>query len=215
VPVLHDDAHLQVLLHWLERHHLTAMVVDGAASEVTQSLVTAPHEYMAHQPGRGMQIAAGIAAVSSPWLWILHADGLPSSAAAQQLRELVAAQEPRWGRFNVKIDGLALVAHMMNLRSRWSRICTGDQGMFFHADLLRKIGGFPQQPLMEDIEVSRRLKDRAPSAFVAMRAAVETSPRRWRKAGVIKTVLMMWIYRCRYFLGADPSALAKAYYSDG
>lgn len=87
--------------------------------------------------------------------------------------------------------------------------------MFFHADLLDTIGGFPQQLLMEDIEVSRRLKASAPSAFVALRAVVETSPRRWRKAGVMQTVLMMWIYRCRYFLGADPTVLARAYYRDG
>ncbi len=213
--MLHDDAHLQVLLHWLDQHQLAAIVVDGASSGMTQSLVTAPHEYRASQPGRGRQIAAGIAASSALWLWVLHADGLPSSASAQQLLELVDAEEPRWGRFNVKIEGLALIAHMMNLRSRWSRICTGDQGMFFHADLLDTIGGFPQQPLMEDIEVSRRLKASAPSAFVALRAVVETSPRRWRKAGVMKTVLMMWIYRCRYFLGADPAALARAYYRDG
>lgn len=202
-------------MRWLERQHLAAIVVDGAASEVTQLLVTAPHEYKAHQPGRGMQIAAGISASTAPWIWILHADGLPSGAAVDQLRELIQAQQPRWGRFNVKIEGLALIAYMMNLRSRWSRICTGDQGMFFHADLLESVGGFPQQPLMEDIEISRRLKAAAPAAFVASNAVVETSPRRWRKAGVLRTVLMMWIYRCRYFLGADPAALAEAYYRDG
>lgn len=215
MPVLRDDEHLQVLLHWLDQHNLAAMVVDGAASEVTQSLVAAPHEYIAHPPGRGMQIAAGIAAASAPWFWVLHADGLPSSDAVHQLGELVDAQQPRWGRFDVKIEGLTLIAYMMNLRSRWSRICTGDQGMFFHADLLETIGGFPQQPLMEDIEVSRRLKAAATSAFVALSAVVETSPRRWRKAGVLQTVLMMWIYRCRYFLGADPAALVRTYYREG
>ena len=212
MPVLHDDTHLKVLLNWLAEHQLAAIVVDGAASDVTQGLVTAPHEYIAHPPGRGMQIACGVAAANVSWIWVLHADGLPSSAAVSQLGGLIEADEPRWGRFNVKIQGLALIAHMMNLRSRFSRICTGDQGMFFHAGLLQEIGGFPEQPLMEDIEVSRRLKAVASSAFVALSATVETSPRRWRQAGVIRTVLSMWVFRWRYFFGADPVVLARAYY---
>ncbi|CAE7460220.1 unnamed protein product [Symbiodinium pilosum] len=187
VPVLHDDNHLKVLLKWLAEHQLAAIVVDGAASEVTQRLVTTPHEYIAHPPGRGMQIACGVAASAVPWIWVLHADGLPSSAAVSQLGGLVEADEPRWGRFNVKIQGLALIAHTMNLRSRFSRICTGDQGMFFHAGLIQAIGGFPAQPLMEDIEVSRRLKAVASSAFVALSATVETSPRRWRQALAVFT----------------------------
>ena len=215
MPVLRDDAHLTALLSWLEAHQLAAIVVDGAASDVTQKLVTGRHEYIAHQPGRGMQIACGVAASTASWLWILHADGLPSGAAVRQLCELIEAQQPRWGRFDVKIDGLWVIAHMMNLRSRWSKICTGDQGMFFHADLLKAIGGFPEQPLMEDIEVSKRLKANAVNAFVALDATVETSPRRWRQLGVLRTILTMWMYRLRYFFGADPAVLARTYYRGG
>ncbi|XOV81492.1 MAG: glycosyltransferase family 2 protein [bacterium] len=215
IPVLGDDAPLVALLSWLSDHQLRAIVVDGAASNMTRQLVCDPHVYLSHTPGRGAQIARGIEAADADWVWVLHADGIPSRAAVQQLFQLIKADRPCWGRFNVEIDGLSLVAYMMNVRSRLSKICTGDQGMFFHARLLAKIGGYPAQPLMEDIEVSKRLKAAVPDAFVAASAKVETSPRRWQHSGVMRTILVMWLFRWRYFRGADPAVLARAYYHGG
>ena len=212
VPVLHDDVHLAKLLSWLDAHKLCAIIVDGAEDEKTRQLVAAPHVYLSSKPGRGHQIACGIGAASTAWVWVLHADGLPSSAAVAQLDKVIQADQPCWGRFNVNINGLALIAWMMNVRSRVTKICTGDQAMFFHQSLLAQIGGFPEQPLMEDIEASKRLKHIAGGAFFAAAGRVETSARRWRRGGVLSTVLSMWLYRCRYFFGATPEALARDYY---
>ncbi len=212
IPVLHDDVHLAKLLRWLDAHQLRGIIVDGADDEKTRQLVAAPHVYLSSAPGRGLQIARGIGAAATPWVWVLHADGLPSSAALAQLDSVIQADNPRWGRFNVNINGLALIAWMMNVRSRVTKICTGDQAMFFHQSLLAQIGGFPEQPLMEDIEVSKRLKHIARGAFFAAAGQVETSARRWRRGGVLATVISMWLFRCRYFFGAKPEALARDYY---
>ena len=100
----------------------------------------------------------------------------------------------------------------MNLRSRLSKICTGDQGMFFHRQLLALVDDFPVQPLMEDIEASKRLKKAADRQFLALTAPLVTSGRRWIEHGYVITILHMWRMRWRYFFGASPEALFHQYY---
>jgi hypothetical protein len=101
------------------------------------------------------------------------------------------------------------VAFMMNLRSRWTGIATGDQAIFVKRDAFERIGGFPAVSLMEDIALSKSLKRLSPPACV--RAKVTTSGRRWEKNGIVRTVLLMWRLRLAYFLGAAPSRLAEQY----
>ena len=105
---------------------------------------------------------------------------------------------------------LEIVARSMNLRSCLTGICTGDQGIFAHRQLLEGIGGMPRQSLMEDIELSRRLRARQRPDCRAER--VGTSPRRWRERGTVRTVVSMWRFRLRYWLGADAEHLAREYY---
>ena len=212
IPVRHDDAALTRLLKRLSVWRLRALVVDGAASCGTARCVKPPHTYLTAPASRGGQIAAGVAQADTPWLWVLHADSEPSQQARDWLLERAATDTPAWGRFDVHLPGLSLIATFMNWRSRLTRICTGDQGMFFHTALLDRAGGFPKQPLMEDIEVSKRLKRAAPAAFSAPRATISASPRRWRQQGVIRTVATMWLYRLSYFFGATPERLVQRYY---
>ena len=98
---------------------------------------------------------------------------------------------------------------MMNLRSRLSGIATGDQAMFMTRAVFDAAGGFPVQPLMEDIEMSRRLKRHSAPACLAAR--VTTSGRRWQQRGVWRTIWLMWRLRLAYFLGASPEYLAARY----
>jgi hypothetical protein len=161
--------------------------------------------------GRGAQLALGAERAGGTWLWMLHADSDPEPACLAHL--LLRDDRPGWGRFSVRLRGRALlpvVAWTMNVRSCLTGICTGDQGIFVHRDLLGVVGGMPVQPLMEDIELSRRLKRLGHPVCRAERIA--TSPRRWLKRGVIRTILGMWWFRLRYWLGADPERLAREYY---
>jgi hypothetical protein len=123
------------------------------------------------------------------------------------------AQGALWGRFDVKISGtasgLGLIGTMMNLRSRLSGIATGDQAIFVRRDVFNQLGGFPDLPLMEDISFSRQMKRLGRPASLS--AKVITSGRRWEKHGVLRTILLMWSLRLRFFFGADPADLAREY----
>ena len=93
---------------------------------------------------------------------------------------------------------------MMNARSRLTGIATGDQGIFVERALFDAIGGYPEQPLMEDIELSRRLK-RAAGAPLCLRQRIVTSGRRWERDGTWRTIFAMWRLRFAYWRGADPA----------
>jgi hypothetical protein len=97
----------------------------------------------------------------------------------------------------------------MNLRSRLTGVATGDQAMFVRRGAFQAAGGFAAIPLMEDIELCKRL--RRVSRPLCLRERVVTSGRRWEKDGILNTVVLMWRLRLAYFLGADPKALAQRY----
>jgi len=190
------------------------IVVDGGSVDGTVALARARADrVIAGARGRATQMNAGAAASSGDVLLFLHADSrLPPGADAAIGAAL--ARGCRWGRFDVAIDGrsrwLPWVARLVNLRSRLSGIATGDQGMFVARDLFAHSGGFPVQPLMEDIALSRSLK-RAAGRPAALRERIVTSGRRWDEHGAWRTIVLMWRLRLAYALGADPAKLARTY----
>jgi rSAM/selenodomain-associated transferase 2 len=162
--------------------------------------------------GRARQMNAGAAAAHGAALLFLHADTRLPDGALERVAQ--ALQQHAWGRFDVTIDGrarrLRLVAALMNARSRATGIATGDQAIFVRRDAFDAVGGFPDQPLMEDIELSRRLK-RTAGAPACLRERVVTSGRRWERHGVWRTVALMWRLRLFYWLGVPAERLAKSY----
>ncbi|WP_447974401.1 TIGR04283 family arsenosugar biosynthesis glycosyltransferase [Nitrospira sp. Kam-Ns4a] len=156
---------------------------------------------------------AGAAASSGDVLLFLHADTrLPDDARGaieQALRDPACVG----GRFDVRFDrdcGAAwLVSHLMNLRSRWTGIATGDQAIFVRREVFERLGGFADVPLMEDVDFSRRLK-RA-GRLVPLRSTVVTSFRRWEACGPVRTILLMWLLRFLYWLGVSPHRLQHLY----
>ncbi len=189
------------------------VVVDGGSSDLTADLLRdAGLRLLSAARGRASQMNAGARATGGEVLLFLHADTrLPQDAPAA-IRGAVGAGAV-WGRFDVIIDGrsrwLPLVAGMMNLRSRLTGIATGDQALFVRRALFEQIGGFPEQPLMEDVELSKRLKAVARPA--CLRATVTTSGRRWDRHGVWPTILLMWRLRLAYWRGVPAAELARRY----
>ncbi|HMW16658.1 MAG TPA: TIGR04283 family arsenosugar biosynthesis glycosyltransferase [Accumulibacter sp.] len=216
VPVLNEAAtiadHLQALQP-LRRRGVEIILVDGGSDDGTSDLARSAVDRVLVAPrGRATQMNAGAAASERQILLFLHADTLlPADADTAILH--ARHRGAHWGRFDVRIDGtqplLRLVEKMINWRSRITGIATGDQAIFVRRDLFVRAGGFPEQPLMEDIALSKRLKRLAPP--YCLRQRVSTSGRRWQKHGVLRTIVLMWSLRARYFFGADPWQLAIRY----
>ncbi|MDA1074320.1 MAG: TIGR04283 family arsenosugar biosynthesis glycosyltransferase [Proteobacteria bacterium] len=217
IPVLNDVVPLTRLLDEIVRPELMVVIADGGSTDGSRELA-AQHNipFITSRPGRGYQLSAGAAvaiAQGAQIIWIVHADTSLCSSAVQIMVNLQGTQ-PHWGRFDIRLlaDGwlYRMIETMMNIRSRLSGIATGDQAIYIHADLLDRIGGVPCQALMEDIELSRRLRRLQKPA--CHRAVVGTSARRWQRHGVGRTIGRMWWYRARYFFGADPDDLYREYY---
>lgn len=189
------------------------IVVDGGSQDGTPDLCQGWADVVLPGPrGRARQANAGVAAARGRVLLFLHADTLLPPQADTLSLAAIEHGAP-WGRFDVEIAGrsplLPMVAAAMNRRSRWSGIATGDQALFVTRAAFDAVGGFPDQPLMEDVELSRRLLRLGRPA--CLRQRVVTSGRRWERNGVWPTIALMWWLRLRYWLGASPEALARAY----
>ena len=217
VPVLDEAsgiaASLAALVALRSRGH-EVIVVDGGSADNTLALCAGRADAVLEAPrGRARQMNAGAAQARGDVMLFLHADTtLPDQADACIARALMRGAQ--WGRFDVRIEGASamvpLIAATMNLRSRWTGIATGDQAMFVRRELFQRVGGFPDQPLLEDVELSHRLRMSArPSC---LRERVLTSGRRWEQGGVWHTIVLMWQLRLRYWLGASPEVLARAYW---
>ena len=215
VPVLDEAAiivgALQALAP-LRSRGAEVVVADGGSSDGTANLarpfadrvIAAPH-------GRGAAMNAGAALGTGEMLLFLHADTtLPANADRLIVRALMRRA---WGRFDLRIAGrhplLALVARMINCRSRLTGIATGDQAIFVRREAFEAVGGFPDLPLMEDIAISRKLKRLCRPVCIA--TPVVTSGRRWEYHGVVRTIVLMWRLRLAYYFGAEPARLAMRY----
>lgn len=216
MPVLNEGSTLALHLHALQvlrQRGAELVVVDGGSTDGTWALARAlADQVLLSARGRAAQMNAGAKDCRAGVLLFLHADTqLPQDA--DQLIARAIASGHSWGRFDVRIDGphpiLRVVERLMNLRSRLSGIATGDQAMFVRRDLFERLCGFADMPLMEDIELSNRLKKVGPPACIKM--PVVTSARRWLQHGVWRTIMLMWRLRLAYFLGASPQTLAQRY----
>ena len=145
-------------------------------------------------------------------LLFLHADTLLPKGAITMIEE--AATACRWGRFNVRLDAdeiiFRLIERFMNWRSKFTSIATGDQAIFVHRLEFESMNGFADIPLMEDVEISRRLK-RFSRPYIINNPVI-TSARRWQQNGIYKTILLMWSLRFLYWIGVHPKQLDKWYH---
>lgn len=216
IPVLNEGEGIVDCLSVLAPYRARGaevIVVDGGSTDGTPERVRPLADRLLSAPrGRAAQMNAGAAAASGTVLLFLHADTrLPEDA--DRLINKAIANGARWGRFDVTIAGehrlLPLVALLMNHRSRLSGIATGDQAIFVARAVFEAVGGFPDQALMEDIELSARLRRHSRPA--CLYAKVTTSGRRWDRNGFWKTVFLMWRLRWSYWRGGNPERLARRY----
>jgi rSAM/selenodomain-associated transferase 2 len=216
MPVLDEAAEIEAALSALapyRRRGVEVIVVDGGSSDGTAERARMlADRVIAAARGRSLQMNAGATAARGDVLLFLHADTQLPENADRLVLDGLAVSDRVWGRFDVRIEGgglLGLISLIMNWRSRLSGIATGDQSLFVTRAAFDSVGGFPPIALMEDVVLSAKLKRIGRPC--ALRARVTTSARRWRRHGTLRTVLLMWRLRLRFFLGADPAKLARVY----
>jgi len=215
VPLLNESVRLTKLLEMLTALGADeVMLVDGGSTDGSDLLLSASSfKWIRSNPGRAVQMNNGAALCKSDILLFLHADTEMARTALDSVKNAMNRTEFVGGRFDVRLSGdrpiFGLIAFMINLRSRLTGISTGDQCQFVRREIFEELGGFTEQPLMEDIAFSKRLK--RSGRIVCLRDKVTTSSRRWQQHGVIKTILLMWKLRLYYWLGITPDRLAAIY----
>lgn len=217
VPVLDEAAELPDLLaHLLPQinHDTELIFADGGSCDGSGEIIEgAGLKLVRAARGRARQMNAAAAQATGDILLFLHADTRLPLGAATEIERALATGRHAWGRFDVFINGrplmLRVVSRLMNVRSRLTGIATGDQAIFMTRQAFDSVGAFPDQLLMEDVEISKRLLRLTHPACV--KRCVQTSGRRWQTRGVWRTILLMWRLRWDYWRGVPLEQLVKAY----
>ncbi|MGI8814264.1 MAG: TIGR04283 family arsenosugar biosynthesis glycosyltransferase [Pseudonocardia sp.] len=215
VPVLDEETRIESMLARLGRDFpgCEVVVVDGGSTDATPDLVHPPARLVRSARGRGPQLNAGAAHSNGEVLWIHHADTSVDPAGLGQLRAVLADPAVVGGgltlRFDRRTPSLDYVAATSNARARRLHWIFGDQAMFVRRSAFDALGGFPDLPVMEDLEFSRRLARTGPT--VLLPATCTASARRFTEHGTLRMLVFMQWLKLRYFTGADPAVLARRY----
>ena len=216
IPTLNEEAEIQACLMQLQglrAQGFEVIVADGRSLDNTPQLVEGLcDQFISAQRGRAAQMNAAVLRAKGEIIFFLHVDTrLPEKFS--ELIHSIKADTFCWGRFDVQLSGqhwsFRVIESMMNLRSRLTGIATGDQVIFMSKKLYREVGGFPEIELMEDIAMSRTLKNIC--LPLCLRQKVLTSSRRWERHGIISTIIKMWWLRFSFFIGIDPTTLSRKY----
>jgi rSAM/selenodomain-associated transferase 2 len=225
IPTLNEELTIMATLaHTAALGFDELIVVDGGSLDQTpvlvesyrrrtQSPAQSPVRLVTAPLGRARQMNEGAKASCGEILLFLHADTQLPGDAKTMIDTTLADQRMVGGRFDVRFDRPStwgsIISRMMNWRSRMSGIATGDQALFVRRPIFEQMGGFADMPLMEDIDFSRRLKQKGATA--ALTATVTTSFRRWKRHGPLRMLLLMWVLRFLYWIGVSPSHLVNWY----
>lgn len=217
IPTLNEaETIAETLVQVRRAGECEVIVVDGGSNDATADL--ARHQadtVLSARRGRAGQMNVGAHAASGDVLLFLHADTALPKGFTGALENSLADSEVIAGRFDVKLGAegwpFRAVETLMNIRSRMSHIATGDQAIFVRRGVFLRIGGYHEAELMEDLELSYRLKRQG--KIVCLRERVVTSARRWQRDGITRTIILMWVLRFCYFVGIPPNYL-KPFYAD-
>ena len=169
-------------------------------------------------PGRANQMNLGAKNAEGEILIFLHADTELPHNALDRITSIMERVQYIGGAFDLGIKSeklmLKLIAKVASWRSRLTRIPYGDQGIFIKKDYFLNIGGFKDIPLMEDVELMKRIKQLGGKIFI-IPERVFTSPRRWEKEGILYCTMRNWLLLSLFHLGISPNKLAQYYPNEG
>lgn len=190
------------------------IISDGGSQDSVRSVAAAlGAKFVTGRPGRGAQLAAGANLSKGDWFLFLHADTHLEAGWSQIAREAMERSDDRAMCFRLKFraDGWlpSMVAGWANMRTRLFELPFGDQGLLIHRRLYLAVGGFSDIPLMEDVDIARRL--RGCWRILAARAA--TSAGRYQARGWLRQGSTNLLLQAQYFCGFNPDWLSARYQS--
>jgi len=206
----------ETLRHLIILEPAEIIVVDGGSKDQTVSLAKPFSSFVLDAlPGRARQCNLGAAHAAGDVLLFLHADSQLTREGFRRIPEILQDSNVVGGAFDLDIrserPALKIIAKSANIRSRLSGIPYGDQGIFIRKKVFEQLGGFKQIPIMEDVDLARRMKRLGRIVF--LKEKITTSDRRWVKEGIFYTTARNSILITLYFLGFSPTTL-KRWYSD-
>lgn len=222
VPVLHEGEGINDLIGSLNRldsdKNIEIIIVDGAPERDT---LRAIHDNnvikISSEKGRAKQMNAGASVACGKILIFLHADTELPLNALRKIHSFMERKEYVGGAFDLGVKSerfvFKVIGNLASIRSRLNRIPFGDQSIFIRREYFNRIRGYKEIPLMEDVELMRRIKRSGDKIWIFY-DRVMTSPRRWEKEGVIYCTLRDWTLQVLYFLGISPDKLVRFYKSD-
>jgi len=216
IPTLNEEINIQRCLLAIQafRDECETIIVDGGSSDNTL-VIAHPlvDKTLVSDKGRARQMNTGAKQAKGDILIFLHADTLLADLSLDWISRMFMQTNKRWGRFDIQLSGkpfmLKVIAALMNYRSRLTGIATGDQVIFVSKQLFNEVGGYSDIALMEDINLCSKLKKITPP--ICLKVKVTSSGRRWEQFGILKTILLMWSLRLRYFFGENPDTLSTLY----
>ena len=221
IPVLFEAHGINTLIAHIHRQgtdkSYEIIVVDGDPQQSTIKKIRDPQvRSLSTAAGRARQMNRGASAASGEILLFLHADTLLPYDALYRIHSVMDRKTFVGGAFDLGIGSERFIYHFISypasIRSRLTRIPYGDQAIFIRRNYFNRIGGYQDIPLMEDVELMRRIRKRGDKIFI-IRKRVITSPRRWEKEGIIRGTLRNWLIIFLYFMGVSPYRLSKFYKS--
>jgi len=219
MPVFHEGEKINKLIGHL--HHLDSekdleiIVVDGSLGKDTLRAIHSNNIIkISSEKGRAKQMNVGASVAKGEILIFLHADTELPIHTLKKINTLLERKEYVGGAFDLGIKSdkfvFRVIEVLASLRSRLNKIPFGDQAIFIRREYFNQIGGYKEIPLMEDVELMRRIKKSGSKIWI-FHDRVMTSPRRWEKEGVIYCTLRNWTLQALYFLGVSPDKLIRFY----
>jgi len=190
------------------------IVVDGGSEDDTeQRAVEHGAKFFRSAPGRAVQMNYGAEKASGPLLLFAHADTTLPANWDKAVRKVLQDKSTALGSFRLqvreRVRGISWIERGAYIRSRFLHQPYGDQGLFMRLADFQRAGGYPELPIMEDVELVRRLRDYGRT--VTLSNCVLTSCRRWKRLGVLRTTLYNQLVISGYILGIAPERLARFY----
>lgn len=214
IPTLNEEEVLGPTLNQLRQQTppFEVLVVDGGSTDGTCERVSASEARLIEAPkGRATQLNSGAEAATGEFLFFLHADTHPPPNGLSLIRKTLTASTTTAGTFRLQFDSPTPLLRLYAECTRWPwiRICFGDRGLFVTQSAFAAVGGYPDWPLFEDLELAARLHEYGGFRFLP--SAVTTSARRFRRNGALQQQLRNLYLWGHYMAGTAPERMTHMY----